>query len=205
MPTLINPILPNPIVAVATLPQIAFMEAKWYRRLVRRHAPIWIVIHCTAGAEGKGKAVDGAYELQRIPPHDQGGRPRSAHLLIDTSAVVQCVPFEREAYHAGQTANIYGEGIELCGSDQQTRAEWLDDLSLPMLALAAHVLRWRCDELGIPLHYVAANDLRLRAPGVTTHAEITKAFPRDTTHTDPGPNFPLAELIDAAQHSPATR
>jgi N-acetyl-anhydromuramyl-L-alanine amidase AmpD len=189
----------NPIVAVRALPRIAFVESKWYRRSVRRGVPLWIVIHCTEGHEGAGKAFDCAHELANIAPRDKGGNPRSTHLVIDSADCIQCVPFEREAYHCGTTGNIYGEGIELCGMAEQTRAEWLDAQSLPMLAIAAHVIKWRSDVLRLPLVHVTAEGLRAKQPGITTHADITAAFPRDTTHTDPGPNFPLAELLEAAR------
>lgn len=186
---------PPPIVAVRALPNIEFIAARWYRAGQRRHRAIWVVLHATHGAEGKGKARAGALELARCPPENK----RSAHVFIDTSAVVQCVPFECEAYHAGSNANHYGEGIELCGRADQTREQWLDAASLPMLQLAAHVVRWRCDMLHLPITYRKASDLALGLAGVTTHAEVAKAFPKDTRHWDPGPGFPIAELLDAAR------
>lgn len=189
----------NPIVAVPALPRIAFQPARWYRHGARRERPIWIVLHCTAGREGKRKAEDCAHMLATIPAASQGGKPRSAHLVIDTDSCVQCVPFESEAYHCGGHGNRLGEGIELCGAATQTREQWLDALSLPMLGIAAHVVRWRCDVLEIPIVFRSALDLRAERPGVTTHAEISRAFPQDTRHIDPGPHFPIAELLDAAR------
>jgi hypothetical protein len=41
-----------------------------------------------------------------------------------------------------------------------------------------------------------ATDLRAHSPGVTTHAEISKAF-RESVHYDPGPHFPIAEFMEA--------
>lgn len=159
-------------------------------------------MHATHGAEGLLAAENGARELQRIPPRSQGGRLRSAHAFIDTNSVVQCVPWECEAYHCGSHGNMFGEGIELCGSADQTREQWFDAKSLPMLALAAHVLRWRSDVLMVPLIFRPAKDLVALIPGVTTHAEISKAYPGDTTHYDPGPHFPMAELLEAARALP---
>jgi N-acetyl-anhydromuramyl-L-alanine amidase AmpD len=186
----------NPIVAADALPPIPMVEAKFYRRGLRQHPAIWLVVHATAGAEGAGKAMNGARELHTLP--DNAPKKRSAHLIIDTSAIVQCVPFASEAWHAGHHANLYAEGIELCGSADQTREQWLDAKSLPMLQLAARVLRWRSTVTGIPLTQLMAADLVAMRSGVTTHAEITKAFPKDTDHYDPGPHFPMAELLAAA-------
>lgn len=195
---------PGRIVGVLSLPNISFVEARWYRRGPRRGHVKWIVIHATHGAEGTQAAEAGARELQAIPPKAQGGVPRSAHLLIDTDSVVQCVPFESEAYHCGGTGNMLGEGIELCGRADQTLAQWLDAKSLPMLELAAHVLRWRSDMLFVPLIYRNAVDLVNRIPGVTTHADVAKAFPHETNHWDPGPDFPMGELLEAARALPST-
>jgi hypothetical protein len=189
----------NPIVAVPALPAIAQRAARWYRPGPRRGPAIWIVIHCTEGAEGTGKAQDVAQMLATIPPRAAGGKPRSAHLVIDTQAVVQCVPFEHEAWHAGAHGNTHGEGIELCGRAEQTHAEWLDAASLPMLALAARIVRWRCDTLRIPLELRTHAELLALQPGVTTHAEIARAFPLDTDHSDPGPGFPLNEFMQAVR------
>ena len=194
-----NPPTPTPtIVRADKLPSIAFIEARFYRRGKRRAKPLWVVIHATHGAEGTGKARDGATELATLP---DTAVKRSAHAIIDTADVVQCVPWECEAWHAGAHANRYGEGIELCGSADQTRDQWFDAASLPMLGLAAHVVRWRCEALAVPMVARTADELRKFIPGITTHAEIAKAFPADTTHYDPGPHFPLAELLAAASET----
>lgn len=185
-----------PIHPVPALPRIKMIEARWYRTTQRRTAPIWIVIHCTDGAEGPTKAEDGALELASIP---DVGRKRSVHWFVDTDSIVQCVPMECEAWHAGRTANLFGEGIELCGRASQTREQWLDRLSLPMLAIAARLVRWRCDALGIPLRYLTPTQLRAHMPGITTHADITRAFPVETTHTDPGSGFPLVDFLAAVE------
>ena len=187
------------VVAVPALPRIRYMEARWYRKGPRRSPPLWMVLHCTDGAEGPMKAEDGAHELAHVP---ENGRKRSVHWFIDSNSIVQCVPLECEAWHAGKSANLYGEGIELCGRASQTSEQWMDAVSLPMLALAARLVRARCDALGLPLRLLSATQLRAHMSGITTHAEITRAFPTETTHTDPGPGFPLAAFM-AAVHSAA--
>jgi N-acetyl-anhydromuramyl-L-alanine amidase AmpD len=186
----------NPIVAVVERQTIPLVEARYYTRGPRHTPAIWLVLHATHGAEGVGKAMDGALELANLQP---GDRERSTHLIIDTTQVVQCVPFASIAWHAGHNANAFGESIELCGRADQTRAQWLDAQSLPMLCIAAGILRWRSNVLGIPLVHVGPADLVQHRSGVTTHAEITQAFPHDTNHTDPGPGFPFTELLAAAR------
>lgn len=183
------------IVRVSALTSIAYVDARHYRRGKRRDPAIWIVLHATHGAEGRSKAEDCARMFATLPGDTK--QKKSSTLVIDTDSVVQCVPFECEAYHGGANANRYGEGIELCGSADQTRAQWLDALSLPMLAIAAGIVRWRCDVLGIPPTFRSATDLRAHAPGITTHREISRAFPQDTDHYDPGPHFPIDEFVAA--------
>lgn len=185
--------------ALASLPTTyELIAARFYRHSERRAAPIWIVIHATHGAEGVGKARDGALAMQRLPVTTPRDKQVSTHLFVDTGEVIQSVPFGHEAWHAGHTGNLYGIGIELCGSADQSRDQWFDAASLPMLGLAAAVVRRLSDELLIPLQYREGKELVDRVPGVTTHAAIAKAFPGETNHTDPGPSFPLAELLAAA-------
>lgn len=187
---------PPTIIAVPALPPIKLVEARWFRGGPRRKRPIWIVLHATDGWEGLRKAEDGAHELANIPV---GAKKRSVTWIVDTNSIVQCVPVGCEAFHAGRNANMFGEGIELCGRASQTREQWFDAMSLPMLQLAARLVRVRADALGIPLRYLKGPELRANIPGITTHMEITRAFPADTAHTDPGAGFPLDEFLAAVQ------
>lgn len=174
---------------------ILYVEARFYRKGPRRCKPLWMVIHATHGAEGRGKARDGALELAQLP---DDARKRSPHAIIDTSQIVQCVPWDCEAYHCGQTGNRYGEGVELCGMADQTTAQWFDAASLPMLQLAASFVRWRCDVRGIPLEWVTRDELREHKSGITSHAEISRAF-RESNHWDPGPSFPITAFVEAVR------
>lgn len=131
-------------------------------------------------------------------------RPRkrarsSAHYILDGRDIVHLVDEEAEAWHAGATANKHGIGLELCGSPNQTREDWLDANSLPMLAHAARLIAELSERHQIPLRVCTGVDLGARRAGVTTHAFVTSAFPADTTHWDPGPAFPLHELVSAAR------
>ena len=184
------------VTAVPFLPRVRYIEARWYRRTQRRNPPLWIVLHATDGVEGPRKAEDGAIELAGLPDN---ARKRSVHWFVDSDSIVQCVPVECEAWHAGRNANQYGEGIELCGRVSQTREQWLDRDSLPMLALAARLVRARADQLSIPLRFLTATQVRAKMTGITTHAEISRAFPADTTHTDPGAGFPLEDFMAAVR------
>ncbi len=178
------------------LPELLYIDSKHYRRGPRRSVPLWIVVHATHGAEGAGKARQGARELADLPANSP--YKRSAHAFVDTREIVQCVPWDCEAWHAKSTANRYGEAVELCGRADQTQAQWLDARSLPMLALAARLVRWRCDARGIPLEWVTHGGLRQMRRGITSHAEISKAF-LESNHWDPGPGFPVQAFLAAVR------
>jgi hypothetical protein len=45
-----------------------------------------------------------------------------------------------------------------------------------------------CNLFGIPAKFITADGLKTNMEGITTHAEVTKAF--GGTHTDPGPLWP---------------
>jgi hypothetical protein len=184
------------IVAAPELPTITYVQAKYYRR-VRRQLPIWIVIHCTHGAEGAGKALACAQMFHDAPPE----HAVSAHYIVDSSAVVQAVSNGAESWHAGARGNLHGESIELCGSADQTREQWLDEKSLPMLGLAARLIRVRCDALGIPVRLLKPTEIRALEPGIVTHAMLAKTYPQDTSHYDPGPHFPLDDLVSAVANA----
>ncbi|HET8939005.1 MAG TPA: peptidoglycan recognition family protein [Polyangiales bacterium] len=177
---------------------LPYIDAKFYRRASRRSAPLWVVIHATHGAEGHGKARQGARELADIPAGALASKRRSAHAFVDTGEVVQCVPWACEAWHCGRTGNRYGEGIELCGRADQTLEQWLDAKSLPMLAIAAQLVRWRCAVNSLPLEWLTKEDLQHFKRGITSHAEVSRAF-RESSHWDPGPAFPIAAFVDAVR------
>lgn len=184
--------------AAALEQPLPYIDARFYRRASRRSAPLWVVIHATHGAEGLGKARQGARELADLAPNAPPHKRRSAHAFVDTGAIVQCVPWECEAWHCGRTGNRYGEGIELCGRADQTLMQWTDSKSLPMLALAARLVRWRCDANNLPLDWLKAEDLQAFKRGITSHAEISRAF-GESTHWDPGPHFPIDAFVSAVQ------
>lgn len=151
-----------------------------------------VVLHCTDGHEGykQGANVARMFQDPNLQPR------RSAHYVVDTDSVTLCVPDRSVAWHCGRTGNARGLGIELCGFAKQTRAEWLDGLSLPMLRLAARLVAMKCREFALPTVFINSTALRSGATGITTHAEVTAAW-RETTHTDPGPGFPM-DLFAAA-------
>jgi hypothetical protein len=58
-----------------------------------------------------------------------------------------------------------------------------------MLERTAYKTALHCKKFGIPPYFLWADDLKAGKFGVTTHAQITRAFHLGT-HTDPGFGWP---------------
>lgn len=198
---------PTPVTAPRPLPEVipplivAALALNIHRKPAspRNHGqiervPRIIVVHCTDGHEGPAKDGDVAAMFQ-----DPNLLPRrSAHYVVDTDSVTQCVDDRLEAWHCGRTGNHRGIGIELCGRADQTYESWHDSLSLPMLSIAARLIAELCRRHSIPAAYLSSPDLRADRAGITTHASVSLAW-GESSHTDPGPGFPMVKLVNAVR------
>lgn len=118
----------------------------------------------------------------------------SAHYQIDNNSIVQSVRDQDVAWHA-PGANHNGIGLEHAGRASQSLADWLDPYSLAMLKdQSAPLTKSLCDKYNIPIRFVDAAGLLRGERGITTHWEVSKAF-RRSSHTDPGPNFPMVQYL----------
>jgi len=187
------------IIAAASI-ELATVPAslKNYSRTVRH--PTLIALHATDGHEGLNKDRDVARMFQ-----DPALSPkRSCQWVCDSNSATLCVGEQFTAWHCGPRGNRLAIGVELCGRANQTRAQWLDELSHPMLCIAARLVADRCHVWGIPPRLVGVDELRAtsKPTGITTHALISEAW-RESNHTDPGPHFPLTEFITAVAEAVA--
>ncbi len=167
---------------------------KW--RWADRKAVHWIVMHSAETPEMPTIAEALGRYAHTMPE----GRSASWHYAVDVDSIVQCVEEQHIAW-AAPGANKWGIQIELAGRARQSREQWLDGFSRPMLDLAAKLVGSIAVRWGIPLRFVDCEGLLLpdQERGVTTHAEVTKGPGKGrTTHTDPGPHFPMDYLIEKA-------
>jgi N-acetyl-anhydromuramyl-L-alanine amidase AmpD len=169
---------------------IPFLQARHYKpgpRVVEL-----VVIH-TAEI---GESLAGAEALMKVCAVNP--RVASWHYAVDADSITQSVREEDIAY-AAPGANRNGIQIELSGRARQTKEEWQDAFSLTMLELAADLVAGICFRWDLPMVFVPRESLRLPgARGITTHAEVSKAFEK-SDHWDPGPNFPMAWLLERVQ------
>lgn len=172
-------------------------EAKFYNRRVVKSSWLWLVVHCTESPrEDDGRAFKVArWFANPWDPRRKRWVKASAHYIVDDRNVVQCVPDNRIAWHA-RGANNRAIGVELVGKAAQSRDEWLDDFGIAMLELAAALVAGLVSKHGIPPALVDPASMRSGLPGITTHANVTRAFKVRGGHIDPGPNFPMDILLD---------
>lgn len=159
----------------------------------------YVVIHSTEGSEGPASAEAGvAYDKRRTDG-------TSTHLFVDSDTALREVPDSDRAHTARFHGNEIGVHIELCGMARQTRAQWLDEYSLPMLRLAAVEVAAICRAHGIPPRRLSVAQVRAayyapegqRPKGICGHVDVTLAYPEDQgSHTDPGKAFPWDLFLD---------
>jgi N-acetyl-anhydromuramyl-L-alanine amidase AmpD len=153
-----------------------------------------VVIHCTENAELPGMARMNA-NLFAGPNSPEA----SFHYVLDNVEVIQCVAESRKAWHA-PGANDDGIGIEIVGRASQTPTMWSDAYSRAALYRAMGLIADVCMRNSIPVQFLDATALRTQQSGITTHAEVTKAWPKaGHGHTDPGMGFPLEALLQGVR------
>lgn len=122
----------------------------------------------------------------------------SAHYCIDNDSIVQCVKDSDVAWHA-PGANHDGLGFEHAGRSSQRPRDWDDPYSRAELRLSAMLAAEKCRTYRIPPVYLRAADLVADRRGITTHAQVTRAF-RLGDHTDPGKSFPIVRYVGDVAH-----
>jgi N-acetyl-anhydromuramyl-L-alanine amidase AmpD len=168
---------------------VNFVQARNFTRVSLRRVDL-IVIHSMESQEKPTTAESVASWFAGATA------PRaSAHFCIDSDSIVQCVKLGDVAWHA-PGANHNGIGLEHAGRAAQTFDQWMDDYGRSMIELSARLSAWLCKRFDIPVEYILADELRRgeKLRGITTHDDVSRAF-KKSTHTDPGPGFPLEHYI----------
>lgn len=137
-----------------------------------------IVLHSTVSpcVPGGARAIAAYF---RSP-----GSGGSAHYVVDPKEIVQVVGDHTIAWHAPPNAGSIG--IEQCDyPDAKSAARWSDDNHRAMTDLVVGLVADLCLAYGVPPWFRGAIALRLGMRGVTTHAEVSKAFGQ-SSHWDVG-------------------
>jgi hypothetical protein len=174
-------------------PGAVWLPARWHgaRRTVDARL---VVLHCTQGHDVQGAARNvGKWWASPASPKT------SAHYVVDSTDVVQCVREQDIAWAAGSCANGCGIHVELVGWYPQT--DWAQSGALRMAApLVRHIL----DRHGLPRTALGVGELLDDRRGLCTHDAVRRAW-HQTTHIDPGgpgdarwPWELFLELVEAA-------
>lgn len=165
-----------------------FLQAHDYGKVADRLIDV-IVIHDMEAPE-KGTTAESIATYF----HNGPATPSSAHYCIDDNTVVQCV-HDHDVAFAAPGANTHGLHFEHAGYARQSKHEWADDYSTRMLRdVSAPLVAQRAAKYGIPVRWLTVADLKAGKSGITSHANVSAAF-HESTHTDPGANFPAAQYI----------
>lgn len=181
---------------MAKLP-LKWMAAKAFGGLFKRPAPTCVVVHCTESENTPAMA-----EALAGPGWFGGSKAgTSSHKVVDVDSICEGVHRSNVAYHAGPGGNTVGIAYEFCGRASWSAARWREPAQLQMLANAApHIAD---DLIAITgsraaalakARWLSLVQLAGREHGLCTHNDVRLAL-GGTTHTDPGPNFPYAELL----------
>jgi N-acetylmuramoyl-L-alanine amidase-like protein len=150
----------------------------------------WIVLHSTEGSTAEGAAA------WFTNPNAEG----SAHLVVDDSVCFRTLENGQVPW-AAPGANTNGFHVEQAGYARWTRTDWLSHDRT--LRRSAYKTAFHAHLFNIPLRWVGPIGLRIGRKGVTTHRDVTNAWPvlghRAGWHTDPGTGFPKDRFMYYAQ------
>lgn len=117
----------------------------------------------------------------------------SSHYYADADTIIQMLDTKLQAWHAGSTqGNQHAISYEFTGLNSWTREKWLANVDWDK---AARQMARDCKA-----HDIDAKTLTIaqmndgRSTGIVTHDQMRRAW-GGTTHTDPGPNFPMDHLL----------
>jgi len=144
--------------------------------------------------DGKGGGKDDVAQGGGTNPAGIGRALELAeHLVGDDDHCYRCLADNVIPWGA-PGANEQGFHIEQCGYAAWTAPEWKQHLGT--LKRAAFKTAYHCHKFGIPVTFVTAAGLRAGKHGITTHAEVSKAWPNDSgNHHDPGTGWPRTSFM----------
>lgn len=137
----------------------------------------------------------------------EGSAPEaSAHAGIDSENIVQYVAWDQNAWHApspGGFVNHYGIGLEHAGYAKWQSIDWSTKDAQAMLDLSAWLAAQLVVKFKIPIRYLNFSALKAdgdKSTGITTHRDVSLAFPDHSDHMDPGISFPIGAYVTRVEH-----
>lgn len=162
------------------------------------HLIRYIVLHDTEGTT----AVGAAQYFANPPNTPAGHQVGSSNLVVDDRDCFRVLD-DLVIPWGAPPLNTSGFHIEQAGFAAWTRSEWLQHANT--IERAAYKASLRCEIFKIPPRVLNVAQLRADfakhepAGGVVTHATVSAAF-QDSTHTDPGPGYPIDVFLSRLEH-----
>lgn len=153
----------------------------------------WAVIHSAEASDSIGSDHT-AEAVARFFADGSDPDRASTQLAVDRDSCVRMLP-DLVVPWGAPGANANGVHVEICGRATWSASTWLSKTNRPMLDRAAFKVAMWCYHYDIPRKWVGPVALRNGTPGLTTHADVSKAFV-GSGHFDPGPNFPKTLFLD---------
>lgn len=178
-----------------SIENVKFIPSRWFTKTSGRAIDL-LVLHTTEGDPDNPGGADDAAENTALYCARRNDKV-SAHWFVDDDTMVRGV-LDKDVAYAAPGANHDGIQIEMCGYAKWTTAQWKSE-HLGTLCQVSRLLGHYHNKLAIPLEFISEAGLKRGEKGVTTHYEVTKVF-RRSTHTDPGPGFPIGDVLDLARH-----
>jgi len=144
-----------------------------------------IVIHSAVMPCEPGRAR----QLGSMNSRGSGGG--SWHYATDPTATFQCSWDKYICWHA--PPNSHSIGIEMADNPSRLPGRWLRKNQKLMLARTAKLTAELCLAYNVPIRFLTAADLKAGKHGITTHAEVSKAW-HQSSHWDPG-SWPRATFM----------
>lgn len=167
---------------------IPFIPAANFTRAHRERVD-QIVIHTMETGCVSGAAMAVALRLQ------DKAKKKSAHYLVDPSAIVQCVYETDVAWHCPK-ANRRGIGIEHAGrafsspDGKKLATDWDTPEGEAVLRLSAALVAGICKRWDIPAKRLTLEEIIDGRKGIIGHDDATEAYATPGGHRDPGPHWP---------------
>jgi hypothetical protein len=145
-----------------------------------------LVIHCTAGADGKGST--GTAEYFR-----SAAAKGSAHYITDANLTIQSAYDSVVCWHA--PPNMHSIGIEMCCSlSSRGQGHWELASHVKMMQRTARLTAELCLAYNIPVVKLTVAQVRAGQKGICGHWDVSRAFGQ-SSHWDPGEYFPWATFM----------
>lgn len=168
-----------------------FVQARWHGAA---QTPTYGVLHDAETPLSNGYAASIARMFSTTTTQ------KSAHFMVDPAATFQLLDTGLTAWHCGN-GNRRSIGVEQAGYAAFSRAQWMTADGIAQMNRVAALMQDIKRAHGIGLYWMTDQQLLNAyngAPGGwATHDQCRRVL-KGTTHTDPQPNYPFADVMSRA-------